>query len=739
METRITIILLALVSASLSYIIYDCCSDIGKITATMDLPIQALKTFLLSKYGLSGADWDPYSYLGRAPLINYPILPFLLPAGLTHITGNPITSCVITEVLYRLFPAFAWIILFLLGKCTVETNIATLVYFILYPIFLLYDAHYVRIATTLSYCLATTAIIIWYSSISKRIKEVLSIIIWYAAIMSNFIYTVIPILVISLIESPKLLVPLVSSIPVLIFTYQVGKLEFSNVPASSTLTMSGLDATDMTIIITVVGLTAIFLLLELAVGDRRSTVVATCTVLITVFATLIFMFPKVAYEMLKLAKVASQIDTHRIALVASLLITASAARAGSKFRTSIAGYSVLGALMCAVVAMMLLSGYARWEPAPLLKLYTWAPHDHRELLASPEFVNGIYLKTASGLGLSLGGAFHQGNAEPSLRILTSVYFLGNFLGTSRYSDYVNRPSYNQLFNPNLAEIVASVLPVRKVEYIPTIFGEPYGYADLGELLIRGRGPSVKDVIPVHRVRVIYIGSFTDYSYMWLNLMRITNKKGRLPLIPVIRPYDVVHQQSLRVEDIPWTGDVLILDPEACDYPNIERVIRQARYVVVVYSGDTLDKRKLTTILLLVRKSRKSAHVVGPIYRPVNDHTLRLIFELSAVPINKVRHDALRLTANDKMELSRVKAPMVVVLWGWAPFWAVNGKEGMTCPVGPYMLVRTNGKHAALHYVGWERHQKVAYEESLFLFAALTTATAVLSSTKRRLAGAVGRS
>ncbi|WP_456467434.1 hypothetical protein, partial [Methanopyrus sp.] len=50
------------------------------------------------------------------------------------------------------------------------------------------------------------------------------------------------------------------------------------------------------------------------------------------------------------------------------------------------------------------------------------------------------------------------------------------------------------------------------------------------------------------------------------------------------------------------------------------------------------------------------------------------------------------------------------------FWAVNGREGEACPVGPYMLVRTGGKPAHLHYVAWERYQSRAYEVSVLLLA-----------------------
>ncbi|WP_456482155.1 hypothetical protein [Methanopyrus sp.] len=187
------------------------------------------------------------------------------------------------------------------------------------------------------------------------------------------------------------------------------------------------------------------------------------------------------------------------------------------------------------------------------------------------------------------------------------------------------------------------------------------------------------------------------------------------MIPLVRPYNVAQGQSLSVEELPWTGDILILDPSALCYPDLPKLIKRAREVVVVYSCPSFDPTPASEVIKVASRFSRNVRTLGPVLLPLRSPILRELTEKACVKPSPVRGAVQRLY-NDRYRVSGVKTRFVIVPWGWAPFWAVNGREGLTCPVGPYTLVKTDGKPVTLHYVGWERHQSKAYEASLLLLA-----------------------
>ncbi len=714
MEAKVTAVAAVSALVSIAFVVYDCCEEVGRITTTMDLPIQALKTYLIAKYGLSGADWDPYSYLGRAPLVNYPILPFLFPALLTRLTKDPMLSCSVTEIIYRSVPVIVWLFLLFLGKCSSRATVATLVYLISYPVFSVYDAHYVRIATTMYFCSAVVAITVWHSKLSRRVRETLSILAWFASVQSNFVYSLVPLVVVSIMESPKLLVAAGAAVPPMVLAYWAGKLEFDNPPASSRLTLSPYDTVDTTLILVVTALVATVVALSFLLEDwRKSALISLLTVTASLGPFAVFAAPPLAYGVLKVVKVVAQLDPHRLALMALLSLIALCARVAERLLRTITVCGGVGSVACFLMALTVLLGVCRWDVAPMHALQLGhGPRDVRSVVTSPNDASAIFPWNGRTVGASLAGAFYQGSSEPELRVLSAVYFPGSLLSTLRFSDYVRRPLYNQAFDPQLADKVVRILPAGRVEHLPGIIVPTSGLADVRTVAIRNAPAiTVRDAIPVRRARALYVGSFTDYSYLWLNVVRCA-PAGYFPVIPCLRPYDLKHHQQLDVTRY-WTGEILILDPEAVNYPHLDRLVHRAKVVLAVRGA--FDSRGLGSILGAVHRCGKRAEVIDGIDRPIKAPVLRDLARVTAVPVNHAERGVVQPVGNDRM-IVRPRSELSIIPWAWAPFWAVNGREGEACPVGPYMLVRTGGKPAHLHYVAWERYQSRAYEVSVLLLA-----------------------
>ncbi len=726
MEAKVIAAISIAVLASLSFIVYDCCSDIGRITTYMDLPVQALKAYLISEYGLSGSDWDPYSYLGRAPLINYPIIPFLLPALLNHLIGDPILSCTVAEVIYRIFPLAIWAILFAVRKCTLESSVATITYLALYSTYPLYDAHYVRVATTLSYCAFAAAVILWFSNLKRRVRKVVSMATLYVSLTSNFIYPIIPVLLLAVVEGASFLIPAAAAAPIILFTYYAGKLEFDNPPASSRLTFSVYNDDDMTLLMATAVLTVpTILLCPLACRRLRSSALMIVALLsATVGPFLVIAAPTVAYYVLGIAKVTTQLDTYRLALVSSMALVVLAAKTSRVMNRSLVLGGIVGGLACYSMAMLVLTGHS-WSVAMIHSATSsvWSTHAKRFAIVSPEDASAIFPWTGNRVGLSISGAFYQGNSEPTLRILSALYFPGVM---ADFSDYAQRPVLKQMFSVQLSEKLATMLPMSRMEYFSPVFGGSVsGIKDVRPITIRGGRLSVNDALPVPRVRVVYVGSFTDYSYFWINLVRHARPEV-FPAVPCLRPYNLAHRQSLDVTRY-WTGDVLVVDPEALDHRNLAELIKRARTVIVTYSRQETDRHRVGELVRLVERCGKRPVVLGPVYSPIDHPVLTRVVEASGIPLKHRARGKVKRLSSDMMLVGSTRSPMVIVPWSWAPFWAVNGREGLTCPIGPYMLVWTGGKTVKLHYVAWERHQSKAYRASLLLLAAGLALAAVIPS------------
>jgi len=728
LETELAIVLIGFTALMLGPMIWDCCVNAGASPADMDLAVQAVKTYLISRHGLAGGDWDPHSYLGRPPLVNYPVVPFLLPALLSRCV-DPALACSISEYVYRMLPVLVWAALRLAGADSRGSLGALIVYLVLYPIYLLHNATYVRVATTLAYCAFTTAVIVWYSNLGRRLRTATSAALLYVALLSNFIYILLPAAAFALLESRTLFPPILSATPVLYLAYEFGKLSFSNVPASCHFTYTILDKGTTMILGLLSGLAVLTLLISLL--DSRSAVLSLGTgACLATLAGWCMVSPGLEKLMIGSAKVLTQLDLQRLPIIPSLTLTIGVARVSRK-RSLPPTWALIGLPPVCLTAIG--SAALPWVSLPSLIAGVYDGHEQRVFVAGT--ADALFPWKDGRLGMSLMGAFHQGLPEPALRVLTATYFpLGTMAGG--FSDYSHRPGYNQPFSLELTRKLLDILPTGRVEVMvePAALHGPCDVKGVPE--VRSR-VSLRDALPVDRVRVLYVGSFTDYSYLWLNVVRCA-PAGYFPVIPCLRPYDLKHHQQLDVTRY-WTGDVLVVDPGALQHPGLRRLVKRARIVVVAHSSPALDRADVKDVVRLVRKCGKRPIVLGPVHRPIAPRALRpLMRSLVHWDGCKVK-GAVHLAANDRMVVDGVRSRLAVIPWAWAPFWAVNGREGEACPVGPYMLVRTGGKPAHLHYVAWERYQSRAYLCSALLFIGLTAAAVMLSSARSRLKGAVGLS
>ncbi|WP_168168816.1 hypothetical protein [Methanopyrus sp. SNP6] len=738
MEIRITTILAIVTIIILNFIVEYEAPDLGKHIIYLDLAIQSLKAYLIEKYGLSGSDWDPYSYLGRPPLANYPILPFMVPVAIHKFLVKDIflATC-IGEELLRLAPIIVWIILQILNLNSAEATVALLAYLALYPIAILYEVKYIRIATTMSYSLAAIAVIIWNSKLKDSIKRMFSFVLWTTSLYSNFIYSIPPLIVAGILDSPIFFLPIIVTFPVLLFASSVGKLEFDNLPESTTMGFSIFDVYDI-VLATIVVTSITFLSLSLLNISRKKKFVIGTIGLIPLFGLVVFLSPKVHYTILGISKTLTQLDMYRMPLITCTLVIIVLPKIFSKIKLSTTTYSAIFSLISVGIILKVVSSTPM---IPIIVEYEFS---------SPTIVSHDYRTSNTNLGLFslacplstlskhptyiLGGAFYQGCSEVNSRILSSILFLNS--GGRECCEQLAHPGQCQLFDEDIARKVLTLLPLTSVDYgadIKTI----RSYSDIvGFTFSQKPTLSLWDVIPITSVKVIYVGSYTNYSFLWLNLVR-SAPTGYFPMIPMIRPYNVERGQSLPAEQIPWSGDILVVDSEALGYPETEKLAKEAKEVIVVYSSRAFDAGPPSKVVRRLKRITHHIHVLGPVHHSLHSPIVKRLARESCVKLSPI-HDALHRVSNDKYVLDSRGHRFVVVPWAWAPFWAVDGREGQTCPVGPYMLVKTDGKLTTLHYVAWERHQSKAYALSLLLLLTSITAITILRKAKIVEIGAEGR-
>jgi hypothetical protein len=382
----------------------------------------------------------------------------------------------------------------------------------------------------------------------------------------------------------------------------------------------------------------------------------------------------------------SQLDPWRVLLTAILSSMIVVERYERLRRIAYLG-SGLSAIGFPALALMVSFQPMHWESAGTASWRVLVAGDNGFEALSPEFSGKpVY---------SIAGAFYQGASEPQLQSLTPVLVL------------VNDPSVCSYLYASRWEFSKAVEVTRK-GLDPYLRALPIGYVDVRGTAVRrstGRDRvswcrrsvlTLDNAVPVKRFKVLYVGSFSLYGILWAKL---AGALGRPPIVPGVYPRTVMSGQELDPNELPWTGDVLVVDKMGWREAVKLGLVKRARVVMRVSSD-------------LLPWSRSA---------DVDEVSARLVKYVDVV--NGPRDDALRIDSDEIEVRTPGRAEFVLIPWGWAPFWAVNGREGQVCPVGPYMLVKTDGKPTIVRYVGWERHQSRAYLASCVLAVLVSAAWA----------------
>ncbi|WP_456483261.1 hypothetical protein [Methanopyrus kandleri] len=636
----------------------------GKHAVVMDLAVQAHKVYLLGTRGLARGDWDPYSYTGRPPMIDYPILPFL-PAVLFHRwLADPYLACTLIDGVYRSLPCWIWSILKFKGMSTPRADAAMMVYAASVP-FQIVEVFSTRVVTTFSLGTAGAALILRRCR-GSVLRGLPVLWLWALSLLGNPLY-VLPALLLESMEERRLLLALLPAVPTAVLSTYFLTSAFTWIPPAWTRASPWEHWVAP-------GLGMLWAVFAASRGGGSVLPVLPWPILWSTEAIVGPVWPL------------SQLDPWRVLLTAILSSMIVVERYERLRRIAYLG-SGLSAIGFPALALMVSFQPMHWESAGTASWRVLVAGDNGFEALSPEFSGKpVY---------SIAGAFYQGASEPQLQSLTPVLVL------------VNDPSVCSYLYASRWEFSKAVEVTRK-ELDPYLRALPIGYVDVRGTAVRrstGRdrvswcGRSVltlDNAVPVKRFKVLYVGSFSLYGILWAKL---AGALGRPPIVPGVYPRTVMSGQELDPNELPWTGDVLVVDKMGWREAVKLGLVKRARVVMRVSGG-------------LLPWSRGA---------DVDEVSARLVKYVDVV--NGPRDDALRIDSDEIEVRTPGRAEFVLIPWGWAPFWAVNGREGQVCPVGPYMLVKTDGKPAIVRYVGWERHQSRAYLASCVLAVLVSAAWA----------------
>ncbi len=643
----------------------------GEHAVVMDLAVHAHQVYLLGTAGLARGDWDPYSYTGRPPMIDYPVLPFLPAVALFKLTGNPYLACVVVDALYRSAPCWLWLLLQRTGLATRRSEAAILVYVATLPAQVV-EVFTVRVATTFSVGLAVSAILLARSRVRRAWPVLLA---WSLSFLGNPIYT-LPAFLLEAARKPVIALSLIPSVPVTALGWWYLHTAFTYAPG--TWFLHGDQLSEKTVLaVSIALLDAIALIPSVEAGGGRFGLATAAAGLGVILAGPV--------------GVAKFVDSWRSFLPALIVGVSEAKRPRERL--------VMLAVLSSLTALVVFHAIAAFDAFRPVRGYSVGPY--RVLVDG-----GRGFEPASPVWpgwpvYELGGAFYQGASEPQLHALGPAmeYLRASHLASNWYmaNAAVTRwfdECYERVLRERGRAYLRS-LPVRVVDVTLLSRPNPILPSEIGNRVI-GRvrvvvNPSIslRDAVVVRRVRAIYVGSFSAYGVLWAEL---AGRLGRPPILPGFYPEAVRAGQEPSPWEVPWTGEVLVVDRVGWRWAVKTGLVRRAGRVIRVdyplapWRGGVSVEEAARRVLPYVS--------VGATVRGV---------------------------VSWRWDLIRVRdagSGCVVVPWGWAPFWAVNGREGEACPVGPFTMIRARGGSLELRYVGWERHQRWAYLLSLALLLAV---------------------
>ncbi|MEO2241985.1 MAG: hypothetical protein ABGY09_07970 [Euryarchaeota archaeon] len=634
----------------------------GEHAVVMDLAVHAHQVYLLGTAGLARGDWDPYSYTGRPPMIDYPLPPFLPAVSLFKLTGDPYLACIAVDALYRSVPCWVWLLLRRVGLATRRSDAAALVYVATLPAQVV-EVFTVRVATTFSVGLAVTAILLTRSRIKSAWPALLA---WSLSFLGNSIYT-LPAFLLEAAKRPVIALSPIPAVPMMVLGWWYLHTAFTYAPGTWFLHGDRLSE-KIILAMSIALLDAVTVIPSIEAGGGRFALATAAAGLGVVLAGPV--------------GAARFVDSWRSFLPA-LVVGVSEAR---RPRERLARLAVLSSLM----ALVAFHAIAALDAFRTVRGYPVGPY--RVLVdggrgfepASPVWTGWpVY---------ELGGAFYQGASEPQLHALGPAleYIKPSHLASNWY---MANAAVTRWFDERYVRVLREhgraylrSLPVRVVDVTWLHRPNPILPNEVGSRVI-GRvrvivNPSIslRDAVVVRRVRAIYVGSFSAYGVLWAEL---AGRLGRPPIIPGFYPEAVRAGQEPSPSEVPWTGEVLVVDRVGWRWAVKTGLVQRARSVIRV------------------------DYPLAPWRGGVSiDEAARRVLPYVSVGTT------VRGVVSWRWDLIRVRdvgSGCVVIPWGWAPFWAVNGREGEACPVGPFTMVRTRGGGSLeLRYVGWERHQRWAY-------------------------------
>ncbi|WP_148689021.1 hypothetical protein [Methanopyrus sp. SNP6] len=635
----------------------------------MDLAVQAHKVYLLGTRGLARGDWDPYSYTGRPPMIDYPILPFLPAVLFYRWFGDPYLACTLVDGIYRSLPCWIWSILKVGEMTTPKADAAMMVYAASVP-FQVVEIFSTRVATTFSLGTAGAALILWRCG-RNVLRGLPALWLWVLSLLGNPLYVLPALLLESIFMwERRFLLALLPMMPIAALSTYFLTSAFTWIPPAWTRASPWEHWVAP-------GLGMLCVVFAASRGGGSVLPVLPWPILWYTEAIIGPVWPL------------SQLDPWRVLLTAILSSMVVVERYERLRRIAYLG-SGLSAVGFPVLALTVSFQpiQVHWESAGTANWRVLVTGDNGFEALSPEFSGKpVY---------SIAGAFYQGASEPQLQSLIPALVLANNPSACSYP-YVNRWEFSKAMEVTRRRLdtYLRTLPIGYVDIRGTVVRKSMG---IDHINWRGRPElTLNDAVPVERFKVLYVGSFSLYGILW---MKLASALGRPPIVPVVYPWAVRLGQELDPSELPWTGDVLVVDKIGWREAVRLGLVKRAKVVIKV-SGDTLP---------------------WPRGSDVDEVSARLVKYIDVV--KGLCDSALRIDSDEIEVRTPERAEFVLIPWGWAPFWAVNGREGLVCPVGPYMLVKTDGKPAIVHYVGWERYQSRAYLASCMLVVLVSVAWVV---------------
>lgn len=730
--TLLTLMLIAYFFYPISITTYHA-PKIGSHSALMDLSIQAYKTYLVYHFGLSHSDWDPYSYLGRPPLIIYPIVPFVVTSSLNHIIHDYTLSCLLVEIIFRALPFITAMILCVLDLLTPEAFAIVVLYTLLYGLIILYiNLKFVRLTTPMGIFTAVSGLILAYSKLSKRKKVVILFPMMYLSEMCNFIYPLPALLMLSLIVSPILILSMIPFVPVALFTVKTSKLMFYNTPAASSVIECLYSLSSILLFISMFLLIpAIVITLYLLVDTKgRYNKIKFLTMLIIEILFLIVNIAAFNYDLcnfiLKHIKLIDQLDTFRLMLPSVIMLMISLAELVKRMDISmdkLLPLSVTAIVIALITGVMVTGGKTPMDVSIYSNYYNKkVGPDRMSSVFLPDF-NNIFPSTKFSWKLckQITGAFYQGTYESEIRILSVIYLAYRPMFKVDFSTLTLRGQMFPWTSKKLIYKLCKLLPVDYYSVSQSVFTRYMQLADIFNIEYKSKDPVIH-CGHVYKVpsKALYLGRPTDYAYLWVDIVNSTN--NRMPNVIMVDIRDSQYGQSIPVKKALKIvkPKIILIDPCIVKYKWLVEEIK--RY-----------KRKNKVRIIAVKSVPEFDHVdYSEYYRICKELKARIIKIYPVVKIDKKIADKLSLPTKYIKDVGRIKMGkyfdeftvksnidgLVLIPMSFAPYWSINGHENKALVCGPYMMIDVHKGLNNMKYVGWEKHQSKAYKESIFSFLVL---------------------